>query len=741
MLTREATDTRVRIPIQAHSRVPSVLTLVGLAASALGALALAIEPGETRLLLLLAFVVVGPGAAIVCHARLRNGLAASALTITASLTSIGLVTAVTFWLDSWHPLAVHLGMLAASAASLFTRLAVDWTGRPRSLASYTPAETLPAREPEVRRAWPTAIRFLPPLMVGVGLALWLWSMWGFDPSTVGGFGLTIALGWPFISALVLVCGAFIVELLTASRTAILAAALAAFLLLSRATASLLLHFPEYAWTFKHLGVVELISQNGHITDPEDIYQLWPAFFTSAAHVTALAGLDPIAYATWSPLFFSTVDAILVGALCRALTSDKRILFLTVFIFTGAAWPVTNYFSPQAFGFALMLGFYLIVLLWLRPASRRMPERGSRILGKLRNVLLRGGQPLGPEPTRSPSRAAMAAACAVFLVITAAHQLSPYLMLVPLAVLALLRLIRPRYLVLVLGIIAVGYTMLRLPNVASAYTIFTGINPFVNGAGNAPNGWATPGQVFSSIAVRATCFGLWGTALFAALMSRKQLGRIVLPLTLVFAPFTLMAVTSYGGEVVYRVYAFSLPMCALLGATLWLGIARNPLRSALISTTTLSVFCFAAMQGVQGQFGLDKVPNSEIMAAEHLYATAPPGSVVLLAAPNFPTRLNGNYDSFNRGTTGRDPSLLDQPRFHNARFGQDSIPAVTEWAEGFNGTSRYLIVSKQMKTSTHYFGLLPSGSLEGLSRGLRASPHWVVFYHEGGTTIFQLRPRG
>jgi hypothetical protein len=703
------------------------LVLAGLAACALGALALITPAGEVRLLLLLAFALVAPGAAVVCHVPLRSRLVAAALTVTASLTVLGLVTATGYWLGAWHPLGVHVGLMLASAVSLV----VGAVGG----ATRTAVDTLPVAVSRPPHGVPPAVRLLPALLIVAALALWTWSLRIVDVTAVGEFGLTAALGWPFVTAVVLVCAALAVELFAGSRTLVLGAAVLALLLLTRATAPLLLDAPQYAWTFKHFGVVELIERAGRVTDPHDIYQQWPAFFTAAAQLSGLAGVAPAAYANWAPLLFGGLDALLVAAMARTLTADRRVVLLAVFVFTAGAWPESNYFSPQAFAYALMLGFYVVVLLWLRAAPHVPATSGRGLWSRLRAALLRGVPPL-PGGRSAPPRTAVVAATVVFVALTAAHQLSPYLVLAPLAILAMLRLVRPRLLVVLLATIAAGYALPRLGGVVSDYSIFTGLNPFANGAGNATRGWATPGQAFSALTVRGTCFALWGAALFAALVNRRWLGRVVLPLTLMFAPFALMLVTSYGGEIVYRVYLFALPTCALLAAVLWLGLARRPRRATLVSTAVLAALCLASLQAVHGQFALDRVPTSAVAAAEDFYARAEPGSAVLLAAPDFPARLTADYGVFNVGE-GREPALVDEPDFQDVRFGPESVPAVTAWARSFAGAQHYLVVSEPMIRQVHYFGTLPDGSLEGLVAALRTSPEWTVFADDGETTVFRL----
>ena len=65
------------------------------------------------------------------------------------------------------------------------------------------------------------------------------------------------------------------------------------------TAPLLFAEPRYAWTYKHIGVVQYINLHGALDASIDIYHNWPGFFALAAWFGRIAGINtPLAYAAW-----------------------------------------------------------------------------------------------------------------------------------------------------------------------------------------------------------------------------------------------------------------------------------------------------------------------------------------------------------------------------------------------------------------------------------------------------------
>jgi hypothetical protein len=328
------------------------------------------------------------------------------------------------------------------------------------------------------------------------------------------------------------------------------------------------------------------------------------------------------------------------------------------------------------------------------------------------------------------------AVAVFAVITASHQLSPFLIITPILLLTVFGAIRPRWLIIPLGLILAGYVLPRLGPLGEQYRLFDGFNPFKNGGGNAQS-WGSAGQRFSALVVRVLSIVVWSVALFAIWRNRRRLGLVMVSVIIGFAPFVALAVASYGGEAIYRIFAFSLPWSALLIAGLWAGRRRTTLFGGVVTGVLLAAAALATVQGLHGQLVVDAVPASDVRAARYFYAHAPAGATLMLATDAFPTRLAANYGSYDVGHPANVALTNDPTLFEGRMFGPADLPSLQRHLRSVGGTASYLVISDPMIASSDYFGHYPTGSLPALDRALAASPSWKVFYADHGVRIYQL----
>lgn len=164
---------------------------------------------------------------------------------------------------------------------------------------------------------------------------------------------------------------------------------------------------------------------------------------------------------------------------------------------------------------------------------------------------------------------------VFFVLSFTHQLSPYMLVVQLGALAFFRMLRPRWLPLVLLAVAVGYLLPRFSYVSGNYGLLTSIgNLFSNltppALIRAPA--AAPSQRLIEHCAEALSIGIWILALLGAWRARRS-GKIVFALLLLaFSPVAVLAFLAYGHEGILRVYLFSLPWSAALAA---MAVAPTP----------------------------------------------------------------------------------------------------------------------------------------------------------------------
>ncbi len=715
--------------------------LLGLGLGVLGAAVQLVPSGHVRLVMLLAFLLLGPGAAVMSAIRVADRLTAWALAVAGSMAVATGVAVTTLWTHAWNPDVTVASMAGAVTLVSAGRLTTLWRAGGRAGNPFAP----PLRDgpPPVPGRRARILGILPMASVAGAVLLWAYALIGLKPAGVGLYGLSAALGWPFLAAVVLLGAGLAAELLGRARPLVLGISLLAVPLMMQATVPLLDGTIEYAWTYKHVGVVDLIRDNGHLLNSNDIYQQWPGFFAVLAMMSHVAGVGALSFAAWASLTFALIDMLVVAALLRSFSADRRVVALGVLLSQVAMWVDIGYFSPQAFVYPLMLGFWLIVVRWLLVVPPA--PAGTGRVARVRTWLLRG---LPAQPARSPRERAGASAGAVvlFAAITVSHQLTPFVMLLPLAVLVVLGLVRPRlWLPLALIAVLAAFVGPRLGGVASQYHLFD-FDLVANAAGNADT-WRTPEQEFSAVVARTLAIGVWLAALAGVWLRIRRPGRVLVPAVLGFVPIVTLAGGNYGGEAIYRVFAFSLPFAALLIADLWAGprfrarLLGGRIRRRLVvgaSGVVLAAVMLAALQGLQGQLVVHQVSRTDIAAAEYLYAHAEPDSSIVLAAPNFPTKLTGDYDRFNTRLTAVDVSLIGDPSF-DGNLNASRITDIEAYIRALGTRTSYLVVGDAMEKYTEYFGLSPAGSMTSLATGLRNSPDWTVYYTAPGITVFRLTP--
>lgn len=565
----------------------------------------------------------------------------------------------------------------------------------------------------------------------LGLGAWGYGVSQLHPAAIGGYGLLASANAFFLLGLVLLVVGFVLELArSAPRGWLLTLDLIGLIVAIHATVPIVYGgTPEYAWVYKHVGIISSFAHYGRITDPSNIYDQWPALFAAVAAISSLAHVNAVSFAAWAPLAFELAGALLLFAIVRQLSTDRRVAFLAVALYEGlVSWVGQDYLSPQAFAYLLWLAMVLVILRWLRAPSST-PAASGRI-ARLRGLLVKGMAP-APTTTRAGRLIALALVTAIYFVIVAAHQLTPYVALAGIGALALLDLLRPRWLLVLLAAVAAAYLAPRYSLIATNFGgLFSGGDPIQNAAG-AHGTYHAGGEAFTAQVVRALAAGMWLLALGAIALRRKQLGRVLIPALLAFSPFVILGVQSYGGEAIYRVFLFSAPWCALLiaGALFEVRLPRRlPIRWPLTAAVCLAVL-FGGLQGLYGPVAVNAFTRSELNASRWLYSHVPKGSLIVLPTDNFPVLQTADYNSYEVKVMPSDPQL-------GADWLDESNPAqVQSWIASQGHDTAYIVVSRSMSASAAYFGA-PSG-YENLVSAIPNELGGSVVYHNADTTIYRL----
>ena len=710
-------------------RVGVDLALLGVLVLGAWAAAGGLGPARPEAILLAAIAV--PGGGLLIALGVDESLSALALAVGLSLGIEILGSLAMVWSTFWHPVGMAV-VLGGGSAGLLVR---DLAGAGRALArDRTPRR----RERRARlRACGPAVAALSPLLTAA--VLWALSLPAIDTSHLGQYGLPPALPSSWYGALALIVIGATIAVWGPRRSGwIIGAYVLGLAVVLYATVPAISAVPQYSWVYKHIGVVRFIELHGHVNGSVDIYNRWPGFFALAASFSELSGLrDPVAYAGWAELFFTTVAVLLIAAIAKALTRDIRIAGAAALVFLVAEWVGQTYFAPQATGYVLSLTALLVLFRTL--ATEAPHERFVRFV----RFASRRKQLPARSPVRLPwpRRGAIAVVLGLDFAIAATHQLTPYMLLMQVGALGLLGVIGPRRTVF-LGMLAItiGYLLPNLTYIQHNYGLFTSIDPFNNVQHSTLYDIApSAGKVFNARTSQLLTYLLWLPGGLAALiLARRGLGRTALPVAaLALTPFGVIFGNNYGGEATLRVILFSSPGCAIL-----IGWAISTFRARaarlLVFGALTAAMAVLFVPSFYGMAELNLLPSSEVSASQYFYNHAPEGTVLMLSGPDFPIRQGKNYDRFLGPKGDDDPNLLAANTLRYRRLGPADLPTVISLIEAYARNGFLVFSSSQMEYAS-VFGLTPPGQLANLERAVAGSPRFRLWYRNKDVRIYQLRP--
>jgi hypothetical protein len=585
------------------------------------------------------------------------------------------------------------------------------------------------------------------------VALWWFSVGRIRVGILDDYGLLPAFPLSFFAAVGLLAASFVAAVCAPRRSeVVLAGHVLALIVFLHGTMPLIFAEPFYPWVYKHFGVAEYIDLHGRLDTSVDIYQNWPAFFTLSAWFGRVAGTRPLEYAAWAQVFFNACNLVLLRYVFGSLSRDIRLVWVAIFVFFAANWVAQDYFSPQAFAFTLSLGLCGVILRWLliapdRAWMARWLNRAAAFVARLGRRRRSGVAP-EDEPTGSQRvgrRTARNIAIALFAIIVATHQLTPYMLIAGLAVLTFLGVVRPRLLVVLFTAMALGYLLPRLDFIQRYYGLLGSAGEPLKNVRSAAvglNGLAgEPGRVLCANAARLLSLSLWGLGLVGAVRRLRAGYKNLGIAALAVAPAFIALADTYGGEAIYRVFLFSLPWFALLAAFAlrpggddWSSVRTVP--RLLLPLALLLVLFLPAYFGMAAT---NEVRPGEVAASQYFYDRAPPHSVLMIASPQFPVRLAGNYEQFRLTIGEADPSLLTvRPSLRHKLLGDRQVPVIAQAMRDYaGGEPVFLAVSRNGKVTSQVLDLLPRGSLDELEGALSRSRRFRVWYRNPDTTIFQL----
>lgn len=613
-----------------------------------------------------------------------------------------------------------------------------------------PSVALPVPERAVRAAPRSRLSLRTALAVGpvaVALSFWLLSLSQLDVGRMGDYGLLSVLPWTFYAALAALIVGFALALRSDPlRERTLALHTAALILIVHGTPAISYGTLRYAWAWKHVGIVDYVQRHGSV-DPTigflTAYHNWPGFFALSALYTELAGFrSALGYASWAPVFFNLLFLGALVVLFGTLTSDRRRVWLAAWWFVAANWVGQDYFSPQAFAYFLFLVVVAVCLAWFRvpPAPSAAvtwrPLPTGRRARWFADLLGRSDADASWYEDAGP-RERIALVLLVVLVIAtiaSSHQLTPLMLVLALGGLVLFGRTSLRSLPVLVLAISVGWVALFAVGFlrGNLYWIADSLGTVTGNANSTLINLATasPDQQVIARVDRLLTLGVWVLGGLGALRIARRGHPDLSATVLALAAFGALGVTSYGSEILFRVYLFSLPFFVFLAAGLiypdawsgrrWLATAAEVLVGGLLVAGLLV--------GYYGKERQNFFSKGEVSASEYLYGTARPGSLLVAGINDYPWAFS-HYEDYSYA------ALAELTAKDRRKAIADPAGSISSIARQEGVPCAYVIITSSQQATVEMTGLMPRGSLAAVSRRLSNSPRFRVMLRNPSAVVF------
>lgn len=576
-----------------------------------------------------------PGLPAAVLAGSASRLHAAVLTVTISVATHLLVgEALVLWGDA----AVGPGVAAVCALTLGLGVLAVATGSSRRDA-----------EGSVERSAGSTVlqRVAAAVACALTVALFVLGCAHVDVASIGVFGVIALLRWEHFLALAIVSvviGTGMVRrrfdpVPVGFGVATLVFCFTAFLPLVTGT-------PAFPTAFVHEGIIQIIEANRGPVEGVDARFSWAGFFGAMAYLTRSAGLDGVgSLMAPAPIFVDVLLAPGLLLLARRLTGSLRLAWVAMLLFVLTNWYQQDYFAPQSVAFVLYVGVLALLLDrpeaetgfpgWLaRSARRAVPARFRRRTHQL------DGSPWPATALRQPLVVDVSVLVALVALVVS-HQITPMILVVALAVLAVLGALRASSLPIVAAVIFVTWFSFGADDfwVGHLAELIDGLGQ-VSGsmqAGVADRLGSDPAYTWSQGVRMALSGGLYLLAGIGLLLNARRSLTLVYAL-LAISPFALVAVQSYGGEGVIRCFLLGSPFAvtlATLAVTRFVrrtGIMSAPSRAGI--TASVGIFAFALVlmfcRGLNASF--EHTSTDQVRITDRLLAGAPNGTKILSVGP-------------------------------------------------------------------------------------------------------------
>jgi hypothetical protein len=617
-----------------------------------------------------------------------------------------------------------------------------WPGVTRRLSELShPFNLVEAQASAARRQ-------LPPLNVPViagallllSLLTWAVSLRQVDLGGMDDTGLVSVLPWEFFGALFMVTLSFGLVLFHRPLSVPLALAnILALILMSFGATAVVQDVPRFAIGWRLAGIMDYIMHNGAVDGRIDAFFNWPGFFILMAFITQATGFDSVLqFMAWAHVIFNVLNLGPLWMIFQSTTADRRLTLAALWFFYLANWIGQDYLSPQAFNFYLFLVVLAVILTWLRgeawPAQQVLDWARSRIRRLDRGVRWATGYLSGVERPIEPLAPWQRAGLVTFIIITLiamvpSHQLTPFALLAAISALVVVNRMSTLTLPILLFVLiatwvffgATAYISGHIGHVAGPVGS-VGTNVDANLTARLRG---SPDHIFIGYLRTAMSLAVWSLALIGGvrriLTGHRDIGVALLAVT----PFPLLLLQAYGGELLLRIYLYSLPFMAFFVAGVFFPTPQRG-RGVVAGVLLVAVSFGLAVSLLYARYGnerMDYFTTDEVAAVEHLYTVAEPGSQFVALTGTLPWRYR-EYQTYEYRTVPRIARLTDIP-------GLVGIMSDRRFPES------YLILTRSQKASAELFIGWPEGTWEGFVSALDGSERFALVFANADARVYVL----
>ncbi len=623
-------------------------------------------------------------------------------------------------------------------------------------AEVTPAEAV-ARAPEARPieiapAYSACRAFLLPsiapaaalLLTAGGVFLWALALSAIDVSRMTDAGLVSVLPAPVFVALGLVTAGFLTSLHFRPVGPLLLIHVAALVVILFGTTSIVEHVPHISATWRHVGIVDYLDRTHHVETDIDAYFNWPGFFVFSAFVADVAGIKTtIDFARWAPLVYDLLFLLPVFLIARAGSTDRRLIWTTVWMFSITNWVAQDYFSPQAMTYLLYLVAVALLLSWFTagaPVAATAFAASGRVFTRLRSALRVAS--VGPSKGTAVQRVLLLLVLiAVAAAIIPSHQLTPFALFAAVTGLVAVRSCSARGLPLLVLVMLAAWVVFMTGSFLSGHfgSVAGSVGQVDKNVSSSLGGrlHGSPEHLLVVFTRVAMTGGLWLLALVGFLRRLRRGYRDLQLAVLALAPFLLIALQSYGGEILLRIYLFALPFMAFFIAAVFFTAAKasGSWRASLALAVASAVLVGGFLVSRYGNERTDYFTQAEVGADAYINRVAPKGALVVSLTRDYPRKFV-RYEQFKYSF------VSELPRWHDLDVSEAppraAVDLIRRTMNGTDPRRSYLIVTRSQVADLETFSDVRRGWLENLVRQLRRSPDFRAVYAHPDAFVLQLR---